>query len=303
MEALEIAAQQALDRVKGLTGKVDLARERLQGLRRQVEQAEGALDGDFQALSRQFESFLEVVETEKGRLDEEGALAFQAIGRLESAVEEAGPAASQAVQQETDGVESFGDEVEATGPEIAQRVEEARAAYEGLAQRTGALEQRLAQALGEARDFLQGEVVGGLQQMQEAVRERGAAVRAAVSACEADLEAASGKWSGGLGELRATLERAFAEVGQQAGSMVEKALSEVARAQADALEELAGQAGTLVEVLSRLGGAATGHGTRIAQAVASVEQQAGEAATGLETMDARLTEVRELLARLTFVSL
>jgi uncharacterized phage infection (PIP) family protein YhgE len=85
--------------------------------------------------------------------------------------------------------------------------------------------------------------------------------------------------------------------------MVEEALSEVAQAQADALEELAGYADTLAEVLTRLGAAATEHGTHIAQGMGAIEQQAAETATGLETMDARLTEVRELLARLTFVSL
>jgi chromosome segregation ATPase len=303
MEDLEQAAQKAVDELKELDARLDQTEQRLAGLRQQVDQAGDRLDDDWQALAQQFDSFFQVVEAEKARLLEEAEEARRAVGALEGTVEEAGPAAARVIEEGRDGVGSFSDEIEASGPSLAQMVEETRTAYDGLSQRTAAVQQQLAQVLGEARDFLQGELLTGLQEMQTDVRQRSEEVRTAVTSCEGDLDAAFGEWKGGMDELRVTVDGAFEDVGQHVGLMVEEALSEVAQAQGDALEELSGYAETLAEILTRLGEAATQGGTDIAEGVGTLEQEAAETTTGLETMQARLSEVRELLARFTFVSL
>ena len=303
MQDLEAAAQKAVDELKELNGRLDQTEQRLAGLRQQVDQAGDRLEDDWQALAQQFDSFFQVVEAEKARLLEEGEEARQAVSALEGTVEEAGPAATRVIEEGRDGIGAFSDEVEATGPTVAQMVEEARTAYEGLSQRTAAVEQQLTQVLGEARDFMQGELLTSLQEMQTDARERSEEVRTAVTSCESDLDAAYGEWTGGMDELRGTVDGAFEETGQHVGVMVEEALAEVAQGQADALDELSGYAETLADILTRLGEAATQGGTDIAEGVGALELEATDTTAGLETMQTRLSEVRELLARFTFVSL
>lgn len=303
MEDLEIAAKEVHDRMEDIFTGIDKAEERLGALRQEVGQAGDQLDGDWEALTQQFDSFFQAVEAEKARLENEGQEARQTLTALEGEVDGAEQSATEAIDGGRDGIQAFGAGVESVGPEVTQMAEEARTAYEGLTQRTAAVEQQLATVLGEARDFLQGEALSDLQQMQADVRQRGEEMRAAVGECEGELDTAYGEWNNGLVELRATVDSAFEEVGQHTGQMVEEALSEVAQAQGDALEELSGYAATLAEVLSRLGEAAGERGIEIGASVGATEQDAADTAGALETMQSRLTEVRELLARFTFVSL
>jgi hypothetical protein len=80
------------------------------------------------------------------------------------------------------------------------------------------------------------------------------------------------------------------------------AIAEVAQAQESTLGELSAHAETLAQVLSRLAEAATQRTAEIGEGVGALEEEAATAAVALDTMQDRLAEVRELLARCSFVS-
>jgi len=301
VEDLEAAAKDALDRLQGLTARIDQAEERLVTTRQQVDRAGDQLEDDWQALTRQFDAFFQAVDSAQARLREDGEEARQALGAAELAVTGAAEATSS-VEEERGGVEALGDQVESRGPAVSEKVEQARAAHQRLSQRAAATEQQLGQALSDARDFLQGEVLTDLQQMQQAVQQRRQALRGAVSECEGDLDTALDGWRHGLDELRVTVDRAFDDVGQQVERMVKEAVSEVAPVQRAALEELSAHAETLAQALSRLADVATQRSAEIGDGVGALEEEAATTAAALDTMQDRLAEVRELLARCSFVS-
>jgi chromosome segregation ATPase len=301
VDDLDAAAGDVLRRVTALDAHVDEAGERLAAVRGQVEQAGRQLEDDWRSLAAQFDSFLEAVEVVEGGLQQGGEQARRALGAAEAAVSGAAPAAA-AIDEAREAVAALGEAVQSRGSEVAGIVDEAGAACESLARRAGVLEQRLADAMGEARDVVHDEVLPELEPLPEALRERGEALARAAAECQGDLDGAAEAWRHGLDALRMAVSRAFDDLGGHAGRMVRDTFAELDQVQRAALDELMGHAESLARVLASLAEGANRRVEEIGEGMGALDEEAAATATALEAMQDRLDEVRELLARFSFVS-
>jgi chromosome segregation ATPase len=300
-EELERAAGEALARLTSLGTRVHDAEARLAATREQVERAGAQLEDDWQMLTRQFEAFLRAVDEAETGLGSDGGEAERALSAAAGAIAGAQETAPQ-VEAAAEEIGAWGGRVEARGLAAAERADDARRACERLTQRAAAVEQQLGEALGDARDFLHGEVLTDLERIEQQVRQRRTTLHAAVGECEGDLDTAFEGWRHGLGEVRVTVDRAFDDVARHALRTVKEALAGLAPAQQAALEDLSRRAEALAQALAQLADAATDRGVELGDGVGALEEEAGTAASALEVMQDRLSEVRELLSRFSFVS-
>src|SRR5262245_21304437 len=194
MADLEGAGEATLNRLKELVEQIEEAHQKFTSLSSNISDVASRVQDHWARLGEQVTSFLEAVGEQQGRLSTEVREAGQALSDLGGAVADAQGEAEGELAGERQGVAAFADQVTADEPTVISLSESVESAFHTLSQQAARVQGQLDETLESARDFLQDQVVGDLQAMQEAIRERGDAVAEALSECEETLRESYDDW-------------------------------------------------------------------------------------------------------------
>lgn len=303
MADLEGAGGETLNRLKELVRQVESAHQKLGALGEKVADEASRVQDEWARMSEQVGSLLEAVAEQQGRLAGEVQEANEALSQLAG---HAGEAEGEA-RSELDGgrqeVSGFADQVTAAEPTVSALSDSVEAAFRALSAQAAQVQEQLEKAVEGARDFLQDQVAADLRKMQEQIRDRGEAAAEALGECADDLRESYEDWSSGLDEVQAKVEQAFADVAEHLEQNVDLIFDECQDRHSAGLDEFASQIQELQSVLAELGEAAGTCGDTTEEAAGRHEGQMQDAQSGLLAVQAKLDEVKALLARYTFVQM
>jgi len=229
MATLEDAAEELVVKLKGLDSEIEESQEELVELRERVETATHDVDEDFKELAEAAESFLEKVGELQEAAQRDAQEAVEAVARAGGAVHEDGALARSEIAQAQAGLEGLTTHAGGLEPAVeslvAEGVEEPARA---LAERAEEIQGELERVFESARDFFQDDVVNGMEQVAEDVRERCNALREMLAAeLPSALRATFEDWEAQVDELEEYVaSQGFVLSHAHAHEVVEWALSE-----------------------------------------------------------------------------
>lgn len=301
MADLEGAATEAQEKVKALTAEVEKAQQRFDSLGEQIEAVQTKVSGAWSKLTEQVKTFIEKVGSERERLATESQEATQALGTLEGAVEQARGEAHSEAEDTTQQIAGFGEDVEGTEPDIAGMADQVQASAQSLSEQGDDVAKKLEEALGDAKEFLEGQVVSDLQSLQEEIRSRGDALKAAFEECAGELEESYDEWVDGLAEVERTVEEAFQEVDQNLATNVEDSVNTYSDEYMSALGVVVERVGEVERLLQQLEGTTAKCDEEAMEAEAELTQDLQTTQQGVEAARGKLEEIKALLASYAFV--
>jgi len=303
MADLEGAAGDTLDKLKELVAHIDRAHQKFGDLREKVDELASTVQRDWIGLQEQVGEFLQAVGEQQGRLSTEVQEAAQATAGLEQAAAQASGEAENRLDAGETQVDAFAEQVTATEPAIGSLAESVEASFKALTDQAASVREQMEKAFGDARDFLQDEVVEGLQELQEDLRERGDAMEEALGECADALRESYQDWNAGLTEVEATVEKAFADAAEHLDKNVDLAFDECLERHLKEVQEFKTEVDALEAAVQELAEAAEACGEVSEEAVGTHEQQMQSTEESLEAVQGKLAEIKTLLASYTFVQM
>jgi DNA anti-recombination protein RmuC len=300
-DTLEVAAHDTLQKLRGLGSQVEKAHERFAALGQKLQETAHEVEADWSRLAEQVGSFLQKVDAEQGRLTGHAQASAQALSTLDHAVDQARADGQGALDDGRELAQSFGEQATGTIPSVTAFAESVQSSFQSLGEQAQAVETQLEEAVNAARTFLEQEVVQDLHEMQSDVEDHGRSVTEALATCGRELEASYDEWEAGLDEVESTIEEAFGEARAHLPEMVDEAFDHCAQKHVDELEPVSQQLAELAQVLQGLREAAERCADDTDAAAGALEEGLVATRGGLEAVEAKLGEVRGLLARYTFV--
>jgi len=304
---LEDAAEALVVKLKGLDSEVDESEHKLEALRGRIEGTSDDVEQEWSALTEAVSSFLGTMRNEQERLHQETEETLQAAGESRQVIHENGAQARSEIAEGRSLLDALAQHAAGLEPGVESLVVEAgEAPARSLAERAGEVEQELTRVLEEARDFLRDEVVTGLEEVAEDIRDRCQDLRRTLAEeGPAALQAAFDDWESKVDELEAYVStQAFVASHEHAHAVVDYALGhgqavceqELERLR-PLLEVLGGQLQELAAEVERSGEAvAEQSGTELVRELDDTRQ-------GIATALSALGSVRDRLATYTFVQI
>jgi len=299
---LEEAAEIATVKIKELSAHVDKAEAAFTALEERLGHVKTRFETDWAALDERAHALLETARAQAGGIAEEAEEAREGLSQLDESLGKAAPEWNAALEGSASETSTLGAHVSEQGPPVSEQGGEAQAATRALARRAAATEAQLQQAAAEARELLEGEVARELREMRDAVRQRAAALQAALTEeCAAELAEAFTGWERQLAEVEEVIDEEFASARQHAAAVVEFSLQECQRGHEDAWAAMASLMADVDGVLERLGQTVGARTSEIDARRTGLEEALSGTAAGVERMRALLAGELETLARYEFV--
>ena len=301
MADLEAAADVALTKTKDLSERIDKAEEAFTALEETLDDVKTRFDTDWAALDEKARALLELARAQTNGLAEEGAEARAGLTQLAESVSENASEWDGAIESGRSETSVLGAHVSEQAPVLSTAGHDAEAAGRQLAERAAAIEAQLQQARAEVRGLLETEVATELREMQEAVRQRTAALQASlVDECETALGEAFTDWEQQLAQVEEVIDQEFASARQHAHDVVLFSLQECRRGHEEAWVEMEGVVTSLEALLLKLAETAGARTAEVGERRSGMEQALADAAVGVERMRAALTRELETMARYDF---
>ena len=301
MADLEAAAEVAIVKIKDLSAHIDKAEAAFTTLQEKLDEVEERFEADWEALDEKAGVLLEVARAQTSGIAEDGQRAREGLSELDESLARMATEWDQAMESGVSEASTLGAHVSDQGPAVSARGDEAETAARSLAARAAAIEAQLQQALTDARELLESEVVSELKEMQDAIRQRAAALQATlVEECETVLAEAFAGWERQLAEVEEVIDEEFARARQHAANVVAYSLQECQRGHDEAWVEVTGLVTTLEGLMQRLGEAIGARTAETDERRDTAEQALSEAAAGVERMRSALAQELETLARYEF---
>jgi len=301
---LESAAEGLVEKLKSFDQEVEEAGQSFSSLEEQVRQALAQFGEDWSALIDDVQDYLERVQETRSKLAEAGQEATDAVAETQESVAESQGEASTEIADTRSQVSGFAEQVKALRPEtdelLAQGLE---AAAKSLAEQAQEVESDLEKALAETTDFLENDVISGLQETEEAVRERAQSAKEALEERAQDLQDAYDEWERRLVELEDLVgEQGFKAAQDHVQEVVEYAFQECAEGHQAEIADLAEVVDLLEGTLGELVSEVEARAERIDDdGREPIEDRTGDTLDVLSTARETLDKVRDLLASFTFV--
>lgn len=305
MADLEAAADAALAKVKELEGEIAEAEEAISALKEEMARLGQRTGEDAAAVDAKARALLDRLHQVTERLGQDGQEAASALSELEAAAESARPECEQAIGEGRAQVAAFGEQLEAARPQAEAMVQQGQAALDALEQYAAQIGESVQQALADAREFVEGQVVTGLQAMKDDVeREAEDAARSIGEDLPSSISESYDHWAAKVGELQSFIEEFFGDAQQQVDEGVSRCLEECTRAQMEALEAVVEHVnGSLVPGVEQLQSTVRQEAGVMDSSCSALEAALDKTGGALQSAIAALEGVKENLASYTFVPL
>jgi len=302
---LEEAAQQLVEKLESLDGEIEDAQKSFAAHHEELAALDGQVGKDWDALTEEVTSFLEKVQEEMGKLNQDSQEAAKALAELKGEIEGVQSQAEAELEGSRADVNGLAEHLRALEPPIDTLVANgAETPFGNLRDLAQDVERQMEQALTEARDFLQ-DVVTELQDIQQDVEERSEELRSHIAdECTQNLQTAYDEWQGHVEELEDLVKAKFEELPENAQEVVEYAMTECTTGHEEEFDRLFDVVTEIEQALERLTGTVDETGTDIGEeGRGAIDSRLSETSQALVRTVEALDRVKALLASYTFVQM
>ncbi len=241
MATLDDAAEALVVKLQGLDSEIEDSQHRLADLGARLEATGHEVEQEWIALTEAVAALLRKIQEEQQQLDHEVQQAHHATTDTQQAVSTSGAEANSEIAESGEHLEALAQHANALHATLESLATEAgETPAHDLTQRVGQIEEELAHALDEARDFVQNDVVHGIEELGHDIRDRCQALRTSLAEGHTQaLKAAFDEWETKVEGLEQYVRtQGFQASHQHVHDVVEYALTECQTAFTQQLEQI-----------------------------------------------------------------
>jgi chromosome segregation ATPase len=301
---LDVAAPEALTRVKALDTELGETRQALRAAQDTLERAAEQLGEDDARFAEAVQELSDDVQEQRGRLDQQAGETLAALEALAEKIRAAHQQVEEQLADAQEGVAAVEQQLHDMEPDVAddfqQIVTAAATAEAALAETKEQLKEAVSQAGAAAA-----RAVRDLRGFEEIQQTRVDKLEDYVTGmCVPVLEDVAETWARTVkGVVNAAVSAGAAMAQQNLPQVLSGVLDQCRAEHAGAIDELAGLATRLEGVVEVLSQAVETGGTEVMTASEAEVRESQETEAGLEELLAALLRVKEQLASYTFVQL
>jgi chromosome segregation ATPase len=302
---LEDAAQELVDKLEQLDGECKEAQDAFAGHLTDLQELDGGLAREWDALAAAVTAFLEKVQEQQGLLAEDGTEAANELGTLRGEVEGAQAAAEAEIAGSRDELLALSEHLRSLEPALEPVVASGgEAPFTALRAQAEGVRAQLEQAVADAGAYLQ-DVGTELGTLARDVEERAEALRAHVAEeCTAQLQAGFDAWQANVEQLEELVRAKLDELPVNAREVVEHAMGECVAGHEEELDRVLALMPQIEQALADLRSTIEETATDVGEeALGALDDRFGSLGQSITRTSDALDAVREVLASYTFVTL